>query len=157
VAHVEINWTSARRATTPFRNLTALSFCCSVRSFRNARHPRCGSTPPSGPDDALDRLLRPAAKIVDQANLATRLAGKAGVTAVQNQPMMCMQHEFGGNDLLEAELDLERRLARRKTGAIGDAEDVGIDRKRVFAIGHIEHNVGGLSSSAGQRFDLGAG
>src|ERR1700757_233136 len=84
-----------------------------------------------------DRLFRPAAEIVDQADLAARLAGKADIAAVQDQPVMRMQHELGRNDLLKPELDFERSLARRKPGAVGDAEHVGVHGHRVLAEGHV--------------------
>src|SRR5581483_6446279 len=89
-------------------------------------------------------LFRPAAKIVDQADLAARLASKAGVAAVQDQPVMGVQHELRRDDFLEAELHLERRLARRKPGAIADTKYMRIDRHGVLAIGHVEHDIGGL-------------
>src|SRR5947208_12150780 len=63
------------------------------------------------------RLLRPAAEIVDDAALAQRLAGEAGVAPVQDQPVMGVQHELLRNDLEQAELDIERRFARREAGA----------------------------------------
>src|SRR5690348_15248207 len=66
----------------------------------------------------LDRLFRPAAKIVDQAYLAARLPGETGVAAVQDQPVMGVQHELRRDHLFEPQLDLERRLARRQPGAI---------------------------------------
>src|SRR6266699_801856 len=66
---------------------------------------------------ASDRLLRPAAEIVDQAYLTARLAGQASVPAMQDQPVMRMQHEFGRNDFFKTKLDLERRLAWREAGA----------------------------------------
>src|SRR5262249_32780269 len=103
------------------------------------------------------RLLRPAAEIVDQAELAARLAREASVAAMQDQPVTRMQHELRRDDLLEPKLDLERRLARRKTGAIADAEDMRIDRHRMLAIGHVEHAVRRLAAGARQRLNLGAG
>ena len=34
---------------------------------------------------------------------------------------------------------------------------MGVHRHGVFAIGHVEHDIGGLAPGAGQRLDLGAG
>src|SRR5579883_3000674 len=104
-----------------------------------------------------DCLFRPAAEIVDQANLAARLARQAGIAAMQDQPMMRVQHELGRNYFLKPEFDLERRLARRKPGTIGDAKYMGIDSDGAVAIGHIEHDVGGLPPCARQRLDLRTG
>src|SRR6202140_506643 len=106
---------------------------------------------------ASNRLFRPAAEIVDQAYLAARLARQTGVTPVQDEPVMRMQLEFGGNHALKTKLDLERRIARGKTGSIGDAEYVRVHRHGVFAVRHVEHDVGGLAAGARQRFQLRAG
>ena len=104
----------------------------------------------------LDRLLRPAAKIVDQAYVAARLARQTDVAAVQDQPVMGVQHEFGRDHFLQPEFDLERRLARCEAGAVADAEHMGIDRHGGFAERHVEHDIGGLAAGAGQRLELGA-
>src|SRR4051812_7850626 len=61
--------------------------------------------------DVSHRLFRPPAKIVDHAYVAARLAGQADVAAVQDQPVMGMQHEFGRDHLLQGEFDLERIVA----------------------------------------------
>src|SRR6266567_5566464 len=103
------------------------------------------------------RLFRPTAEIVDQAYLAARLARQTGITPVQDQPVMGMQLEFGGNHALKTKLHLERRIAWSKTRSIGDAEYVRVHRQSVFAIGHVEHDVGGLAAGAGQRFNFSAG
>ena len=58
---------------------------------------------------------------------------------------------------LQPQLDIERRGARRQTGAVADPEHMGVDRHGVFAEGHVEHDIGGLAAGAGQEFDLGAG
>lgn len=63
--------------------------------------------------------------------------------------MMRMQHELRRDHLFETELDLERRLAARKPGAVADAEDMGVDRHGVLAKGHVEHDIGGLAARAG--------
>ena len=89
--------------------------------------------------------------------LAARFARQAGVAAVQDQPVMGVQHEFGRDHLLEPEFDLERSIAGREPGAVADAKHVGIDRHGVLAKGHVEHDIGGLAAGAGQRLDLGAG
>src|SRR5258706_16233852 len=108
-------------------------------------------------DHASNRLFRPAAEIVDQAYLAARLACQTGVTAVQDQPVMGMQLEFGGNHALKAKLHLERRIARGKTGSIGNTEHVRIDRHGGFAISHVEHDVGSLAAGPAPPFKFVAG
>src|SRR5258705_5201638 len=99
-------------------------------------------------DHASNRLFRPAAEIVDQTYLAARLACQTGVTAMQDQPVMGMQLEFGGNHALKAKLHLERRIAPGKTGSIGNTEHVRIDRPGGFCISHVEHDVGRPSARA---------
>jgi len=54
----------------------------------------------------------------------------------------------------EAVLDRARVLARRHAGAVGDAEDMRIDRDRRFAEGDVEHDVGGLAPDARQLLQL---
>src|SRR5712675_2335319 len=84
-------------------------------------------------DDASNRLFRPAAEIVDQAYLAAGLAGEAGVAAVQDQPVMRVQHELRRNHALEAKLHLERRIARGQACSIADPKHVRVHRHGVFA------------------------
>src|SRR6202048_2672476 len=93
-----------------------------------------------------NRLLPTAAEIVDQAYLAARLARQTGVVAMQDQPVMCVQHELGRNHALETKLHLERRIARRQTGPIADAKHMRVHRHGVFAESHVEHAGGGLAS-----------
>src|SRR6266404_6921534 len=58
-----------------------------------------------------NRLFTPAAEIVDRAYLAARLARQTGATAVQDQPVMGMQLEFGGNHEPLRKAGLLRRFA----------------------------------------------
>ena len=62
-----------------------------------------------------------------------------------------------GDDLLELGLYLVDVLARRETGAVADAEDVGVDRERLLAERGVENDVGGLAADPGQRLQLLAG
>ena len=50
-------------------------------------------------------------------------------------------------------LDLGHVLAWREAGAVGDAEDVRVDRDHRLAEGGVEHDVGGLASDARQRLE----
>src|SRR4051794_2369152 len=104
----------------------------------------------------LDRLLRPAAEIVDQANITARFSREADIAAVQDQPVMRVQHELGWYHLLKPEFDLEWVVAGRHSRAIADAEHVGVDRHGVFAKRHVEHDIGGLAPGARESLDLGA-
>jgi hypothetical protein len=87
-----------------------------------------------------------AALFVDE--VAARLAD---IAAVQDQPVMRVAHVLRRNHAHPAQLDLERRLARRQAGAVGDAEDVRVDGHGRLAEGHVEHDIGGLAPDAGQR------
>ena len=44
-------------------------------------------------------------------------------------------------------------MPARQSGAIADAEDVGVDRDGRLAEGDVEHHVRGLAADAGQRFE----
>ena len=50
----------------------------------------------------------------------------------------------------QSELDLERGLAGRKPRAVADAEHMGVDRHRVLAERHVEHDIRSLAAGAGQ-------
>ena len=50
-------------------------------------------------------------------------------------------------------LDLERRLADGKAGAIADAENVGIDGDGRFAESDVKHHIGGLAADTRQGFE----
>jgi hypothetical protein len=97
------------------------------------------------------RLFRPAAQVIDRALLAQRALGLADVAAVQDQPVVGMQAKRRRHDLFELELDLERRLARRHSGAVADAENMGVDGEGLLAECDVEDDVGGLAADAGQR------
>jgi hypothetical protein len=49
-------------------------------------------------------------------------------------------------------LDGAHVLARRQAGAVGDAEDMRVDRHGRLAERGVEHDVGRLAAHAGQRF-----
>ena len=56
--------------------------------------------------------------------------------------------------LFQLQLDLKGILARREAGAVADAENVGVDRKRLLAEGGVENDVGRLPPDAGQLLEL---
>src|SRR6266850_7792719 len=75
--------------------------------------------------------LRPEfAQVADQAGRAAGRARQADVAAVQDQPMVRVVQVFRRRELEQLLLDLERILARGEAGAVGDAEDVRVDRHR---------------------------
>ena len=96
-------------------------------------------------------LARPLAQVGDHAPLAQRPARQAGVAAVQDQPVVRVQHVLLGDHLEQLQLDRQRVLARRQPGAVADAENVGVDRHGRLAERDVEHHVGGLAADAGQR------
>ena len=66
---------------------------------------------------------------------------------------MRMQHKFARDHAFKPKLDVKRRLAWRHTSTIGDAENMSVNRHGVFPEGHVEHDIGGLASRAGQQLD----
>src|ERR1700727_3865952 len=85
-------------------------------------------------------LFRPAAKIVDQTTRAAWLARKASVAAVQDQPVMGVQHEFRRDHALEPQFHFQRRLALRQPRAVTDAEYMRIHRHGTLTEGHVEND-----------------
>ena len=65
--------------------------------------------------------------------------------------MVGVLHELSGHESQQFLFHLQGRLARGDSGAVTEAEDVGIHRHRRLSEGGVEHHVGGLSSDAGQR------
>jgi len=56
-------------------------------------------------------------------------------------------------DAHELGFDLRWRLAGGQAGAVGDAENVGVDGDRAFAEDLHQHNVRGLAPDAWQRLE----
>lgn len=67
--------------------------------------------------------------------------------------MMCVAAKRPGRNSLKLQLDDQHCLARRQTGAVGNAENVGIDRDRLRPEGDIHHDVGGLAAHTRQCFE----
>ena len=65
--------------------------------------------------------------------------------------------EFGGNIVLDCTLDSIDILARRDPRAVADTEDVRVDRLRWMTPPHVQDDIGGLSSDAGQGLQGGSG
>jgi len=68
--------------------------------------------------------------------------------------MMGMALEMLRHDLLQTLLDFERVLARRQAGAVGNAEDMGVDRDGLVAEGDIQDHIRGLAPDAGQFLQI---
>src|SRR5438105_579029 len=102
----------------------------------------------------LRRGLRPElAQIADQAARAAGLAREADVAAVQDQPVMRVLQEFGRRELEQFLFDLERILPRCDSRAIGDAEDVRVDRDGGLAEGGVQHHARRLAPDAGKLLE----
>src|SRR3954454_19265251 len=88
-----------------------------------------GSRAPSS-GNASCGLLGPATEIADQAQSTARVTGEAGIAAVQDEPMVCVQHELGRDHFFETQLDLQGSLARCQRGPVSDPEHMRIDGHR---------------------------
>ena len=67
--------------------------------------------------------------------------------------MMRVREKPLRNDPHHLVLDLARRLAGRDPEAVGEAEDMGVDRDRRFPERGVEHHVRGLAPDPGQRLE----
>src|SRR5438105_10298152 len=75
---------------------------------------------------------------------------------MQDEPMVGVLAELGRGVGDERVLDFPRRLSRREPGAIGNTENVCVDRDLGLAEHHVEDDIGGLATHAGQRLERGA-
>jgi len=100
----------------------------------------------------MQSCLRPSfpasAEIVDQAYLTARFAGEAGVAAMQDQPVMRVQHELGRNDSLQPELDLKRRLPGASPVRL-PTRNTWVSTPSCVRHSHVEHDIGGLATAPG--------
>ena len=65
--------------------------------------------------------------------------------------MMGVQFVCVRDDLLQPVFNLPRVFSRREIGPVANAENMGVDRDRRLAEGHVQHHVGGLASNPGKR------
>ena len=70
--------------------------------------------------------------------------------------MVRVDAEFGRDGLEQLLFHFQHGLAGGEADAVGDAEDVGVDRHGRLAEGGVENHVGGLAPHAGQGFERGA-
>src|SRR5439155_1666210 len=75
-------------------------------------------------------------------------ARDADVAPMQDQPMMRVLTELRGHELQQAGFDVERILARRNAGAIGDAKDMRVHGDGCLAERDIQHDVGRFAADA---------
>lgn len=101
-------------------------------------------------------LLFELAEVLDQAGTAARLAGDAGIAAVENKPVVAVHLKLGGNHLQQLLFNLLDVLTGGKLCPVANAENMRIDRNRRPAEGGIEYHVGGFAPDAGQRFQRGS-
>ncbi len=65
---------------------------------------------------------------------------------------MRVQPEFLRHDFIQAVFHLARIFPRRQSNAVGDPENMRIDRDRRFAEGDVQHDIRRLSSHARKCF-----
>src|SRR5690606_16915735 len=112
----------------------------------SSRQSICQSLYPPRPG----RLGLEAAILADRAAPAFGLARLADIAAVQDQPVMGMEHESRRHLLLQSLFHFERGLAGGEAGAVADAEEMGIHRGGGLLEPDIDHHIGGLAADAGQ-------
>ncbi len=98
-------------------------------------------------------LVAEPAQVAQGALAEARLARGAHVAAVQDQPVVGVEQVVLGHAPQQRLLDLQHVLARREPGAVGQPEDVSVDRHRRLAEDGVEHHVGGLAADAGQGLE----
>lgn len=96
-------------------------------------------------------------QIRDDAGWAFGFAGFAGVAAMQDEPVMGVEHEFIGHAFEQVLLDLIDIFARREAGAVGNAEDMCIHGHCGLAEDDVQNNIGGFAPDAGEFDQIFAG
>lgn len=96
------------------------------------------------------RLRGVPAPLRDDAVPAFRHTGLADVTPVQDQQVVRVEQQIGGDAGDQPVFHGARCGSMGESGAIGDAKDVGIDREGWLAERHIQHDVGGFAADARQ-------
>ena len=94
--------------------------------------------------------LKRFAEMSEATFVALRTQGCAGVSAVKDEPMMCVGNLFVCEKAGEHLLNREWRLAcvGNKTQSMADAEDVGIDCHACLAPYDAEYNVCSLAANS---------
>src|SRR5688572_20436138 len=90
------------------------------------------------------------AQVANEALRAPRLSRQANVAAMQDEPVVRVLQVLGRRELEELQLDLERVLPGRDSGAVGDPEDVCIDRYGRLPERRVQDHVRSLAAHARQ-------
>src|SRR5687767_4529418 len=98
-------------------------------------------------------LLPVFAKVADQALRAAGLAREAHVAPVQDQPVVGVLEEFRRRELQEFLFYFQSIFARREAGAVGDAEDVRVDRHGGLTERGVQHHACRLAAHPRQALE----
>jgi len=93
------------------------------------------------------------AKVPDDTFRAVGFSRFAGVPAVQDQPMVCVMPVFLRDGFEKFELHLERRFSFCQAGAIGYAENMGVNGYGGFAESCVEHDVRRFPAHSRKTFE----
>ena len=96
------------------------------------------------------------AQVGNDALAAFRLARLADIAPEQDQPVVGVDAEFLRNGLEQLLFHFQHGFARRQPGAVGDPEDMRVDRHRRLAESGVQNDVCGLAAHARQGFERGA-
>lgn len=109
-------------------------------------------SPPPQRDQACPRR----AQVGDDAGQAFGFARRAGVAAVQDQPVVRLGQPVLRHDLEQLGLDLVRRSGIGQAQPVRDAKDVGVHGDSRLDPQFVQHHRGRLSPHAGQGLKIGA-
>lgn len=93
-------------------------------------------------------------QVGDRALRALRLACRAAVASVQQNPMMCAQSELLGQRFFEFITAFVGRFGLHETGALAHAKDVRINRNEGLMKGNVQNHLGCLFANARQRHEV---
>src|SRR4026209_290436 len=99
------------------------------------------------------RLLPVFAQVADQALRAAGLAREAHVAPVQDEPVVRVLQVLRRRELQKLVFYGNDILSWSETGAVRDAEDVGVDRHRGLAERGVPHPVLGLAADPGKALE----
>lgn len=103
----------------------------------------------------MDRSLRPVFAVIDDyAFRACWLTRLAGITAVENQPVVRALAVFLWSGAQQFSLHFEGRFARRQSGAVADPKNMRIDGDGWLTKCRVQYHVGGFAPNTRQRFQI---
>ena len=88
--------------------------------------------------------------ICNTALLTFGISCQAGISAMQNEPVVGIAAIGLGHTLQEFLLDIERCPPRCQSGTVCDPKNVGVDCDGGFAEGRVEDDIGRFAAHAGQ-------